>query len=196
MPQTKIVLSEKELRLLNDDTVWQTKQSLTTKLYQLLADVAATAKQHVEDSFKAFPETQDWNSKISRGENYDGCPYLILDAPNYFTKNDIVALRSLIWFGNYASCFLLLRGAPFKKLLHKISKEKLSKYGNEIYLCNADTPWNHKFTTGNMIRINEYEAPLSDLPFLKLGLKKEIVDADELHHFFLRAYTIYAELIA
>ena len=48
--------------------------------------------------------------KISKGENYKGLPWLVLDYPRYFNKEDIFAIRTLFWWGNFFSITLHISG--------------------------------------------------------------------------------------
>ncbi len=196
MPQSKLVLSKKEIQLLNDKSIWKTRQTLSHKLSEVLADIESEAKKKYEQRFTAWSGMYSWQSKISRGENYEGCPYLILDAPNSFSKDEILAVRSMIWYGHYASCFLLMSGAAFQKFLSTDFNKKLLQYKSEMYICIHNTPWNHQFIKDNMLPLSDFDKSMSDLPFLKLGLKKEISDIDGLHPFLISAYGIYFGLIS
>jgi len=49
-------------------------------------------------------------AKISRGENYEGLPYVMLDYPRCFGKEDVCAVRTFFWWGNFFSITLHLKG--------------------------------------------------------------------------------------
>jgi hypothetical protein len=57
-----------------------------------------------------FGDIQCLNGKISRGENYQLLPYIILDYPSYFSRNNIFAVRTMFWWGNFFSITLHLSG--------------------------------------------------------------------------------------
>jgi hypothetical protein len=175
-----LVCTDAEIALLRDQEIWKTKKKLTTKIDNLLGQIEAEARHRYTDCFENLSGLK-WRSKLSRGEQYEGYPYRILDAPGHFHHNHLSAVRNFIWFGHYACSYLLLKGT--------------SALGVQISICTDATPWNHRFEE-NMISLDQGISLISNHEFIKLGLKAELGSLEEMHLFFTESYRIYTELIA
>ena len=85
--KTKIMLSEQEQQIVNDTQWILTKQAIIQKVYYLFNEqvpvitalFSGTNPEHTGKLLSAVP-------KISKGENYNGLPYVILDYPSLFDK--------------------------------------------------------------------------------------------------------------
>ena len=79
--------------------------------------------------------------KISRGENYKGLPYLILDYPRLTSEEGLFFVRCFFWWGKYFSITLQVSGLYKEKYERLIlsNPEKLSDYKMFI----GDDPWVH-----------------------------------------------------
>ena len=113
------------------------------KMKQLLENV-----QHRQMDFIQHHHLQDLllfrvSPKISRGENYKGLPWLILDHPRISIGGGLVFIRTMFWWGQFFSSTLQLSG-QFKKQFEKNimnSYESLSAF----YIGLGDDPWAHHF---------------------------------------------------
>lgn len=87
--------------------------------------------------------------KISRGENYLGLPYVILDYPRIAKGDDLLFIRSMFWWGNFFSSTLQLSG----KYKEEFAKRLINAYGaltTHQYFVGVNTdPWNHHFEKDN-----------------------------------------------
>src|SRR6187549_876336 len=105
MQKVKLVLSEEELRIVSDPGIILTKNAIITKVYDLFGILAGEQIQ-----FQYPGEAGAIPPKISRGENYKGLPYVVLDYPRLFTSEHVFAIRTHFWWGNYFSVTLHLKG--------------------------------------------------------------------------------------
>lgn len=188
-----LVCTDAEIALLRDQEIWKTKKKLTTKIDYLLGQIEAEARHRYAGCFENLSGLK-WRSKLSHGEQYEGYPYRILDAPGHFHHNHLSAVRNFIWFGHYACSYLLLKGTSAEIFKKKVSG-KLSVRGVQISICTDTTPWNHRFEE-NMISLDQGISLISNHEFIKLGLKAELGSLEEMHLFFTESYSIYTELIA
>jgi hypothetical protein len=123
------------------------------------------------------PNTQaifDIPPKISRGENYEGLPYLILDYPRFFKPDNIFAVRTMFWWGNFFSTTLHLSGLQKSTFSPNIKANWEALAQNNFYLGTGSDPWAHHFEAGNYLKIKTGEsAPegASDTSHLKLATK-------------------------
>jgi hypothetical protein len=110
MNAAKVQLSSAEMTLVCDPAWILTKNAIMTKVVALLA---ALSERYVEvyaplTGEGGLPPTQP--PKISKGENYRGLPYVMLDYPRIFGKEDVFAIRTMFWWGHYFSVTLHLKG--------------------------------------------------------------------------------------
>jgi hypothetical protein len=112
--------------------------------------------------------------KISKGENYLGLPYLILDHPRLFEHENIFAIRTMFWWGNYFSITLHLAGEHKKGYAARIisSYDLLNRMG--FYYCVNSDPWEHHFESTNYIQLGQigkagFEKKVKEGSFIKLA---------------------------
>lgn len=155
MNQAKVQFSTSEMELMRNSEIILTKNKVLEKIKRLLEELQNDLKekdQYNSDSMSA--NIFSIHPKISKGENYLGLPYLILDYPRFFKQQNIFATRTMFWWGNFYSTTLHLSGECKAQYLNKIqsaynllSQEKFSIGINE-------DPWLHDFTNDNYVLIS------------------------------------------
>lgn len=174
MDATKIRLSAEEAALMMNADMILTKNRILEKVKSLLFQIQEDQQDHLSNKSFLPIAVQAIPPKISKGENYNGLPYLVLDHPRFFDKENMYAIRTMFWWGNFFSTTLLLSG-EYKMLLQQQfinNYDALKRAG--YYICiNAD-PWQHHFEEGNFVEIAslnkmEWEASIRSHPFLKLS---------------------------
>ena len=102
--KTKIQLSEEEWNLAMNAGILLTKNRVMEKMSEFLGEIATVSKTIFHTESIMLPVSTSWKTpKISRGENYQGLPYLVLDYPRFFYRDDVFAIRTMFWWGNYFS---------------------------------------------------------------------------------------------
>ncbi len=82
--------------------------------------------------------------KISRGENYKGFPWVVLDYPRGFGREDVFAIRSLFWWGHYFSVTLHLKG-KYKDLFLPVIRSRIPLLaGAGFHICISADEWRHE----------------------------------------------------
>ncbi len=144
MKSAKINVSEDELKLmLNKEWLYQ-KRMIIEKVYEffsLLHDDYHKVASPKENMLGYLPVNR--MGKISRGENLLGLPYLVMDYPALFSKEKIIAIRTLFWWGNFFSISLHLSGLEIspKRVL-----PWLQYFNDHGFSINASgKEWNHDF---------------------------------------------------
>lgn len=177
MDRTKIRLSPEEMALITRADWILTKNSAVQKTKQVLAALQ-TEQQHILESYLSlFPgEIINSSPKISKGENYKGLPYLVLDYPRYFTREDAFAIRIFFWWGNFFSATLHLSGLYKKKYEKKIIDSFESLREKKFSVCINEDQWEHHFETNNYLPIHTFTATgfeeiTSKGDFIKLSKK-------------------------
>jgi hypothetical protein len=140
----KIQLSPAEMDLVSNADLLLTKNAIIDKVYLIFGDVAELVRGDLGPS-----------PKISRGENYLGLPWVMLDYPRLFGKEDTLAIRVFFWWGNFFSITLHLKGTYQAQYAQSIldNLPLLEKYG--FHLCISNEEWRHEFTVDNYVPVQE-----------------------------------------
>jgi hypothetical protein len=153
--ETKIHLSKLEIELVNNKEWILTKQSIINKVYDLFGELHEIYKGIAQQERAFLPEFYvNTGGKISKGENYEGLPYVMLDYPAIFSREDILAVRTMFWWGNFFSITLHVSGERYKvkgdlSLLLAYLRE------NKFFICVNDREWQHNFEDSNYLAAKE-----------------------------------------
>ena len=149
--------SPEELTALSDLNFLKLKASISKKIIQHLSDTERNLKSAVEQSDFNFPKgTFVHSGKISKGENYKGFPYFVLDYPRLFSRKEVFAFRTMLWWGHEYSCTLHLGGDVLSKVTENFYQNL--KRENDLYFCIADQPWEYHYEVNNYQKINNLDS--------------------------------------
>jgi len=99
MDDAKIRLSEKELELITDGNWILTKNAILKKIDHFLAMLQVTQNEILNQFNNSLPfELIKSSPKISKGENYKGLPYRMLDFPKVFNHSEVFAIFSVLLY--------------------------------------------------------------------------------------------------
>lgn len=189
--KTDRYLTEEEIDFVNDASIIETKNRIIKKMMKILTEVQEDMDGYVK-SHDFFSGMKIRTGKISKGENFLGLPYLVLDHPAIFKKNNIFAYRTIFWWGHYFSNVLVLRGKYFNFFAPKVLLNLEKKPTNGLLYCVDNHPWNHKMEE-NYVPIDELETIrleklVADAKFLKIGNKTPLDNADRLSEITLNTF--------
>lgn len=122
-----------------DSGVILTKNSVIKKVVELFAGLA--------DEYRAIWEAPGPSPKISKGENYKGLPYVMLDYPRNFGREDVLAVRTFFWWGHGFSITLHLKGAYRQQYALGSRWRTLGAAGFHVNV--AEDEWQHEHTPEN-----------------------------------------------
>jgi len=166
-------LTLSELELISNVEVLDIKRSALAKIHDLLSET----KEHLHTAYAAAPIALPrgknvFSGKISRGENYRGLPYMILDFPAYFSQQDIFAFRTMFWWGHFFSVTLHLQGKYFHYCQKNINDNFDQLLGKSLFISIAKTPWEYHYAVDNYILLeDEHRDVFGSLDFLKLSIQ-------------------------
>jgi hypothetical protein len=176
MDIAKIRLSPEEEELVATADWILTKNRVIQKINQLLSNVQTSQQQLLQSCTSLNKEVLTSSPKISKGENYKGLPWLVLDYPRYFNKEDVFAIRTLFWWGNFFSITLHLSGkykvVYEKKIIDSFESLKAAYFS----VCINEDQWVHHFEASNYILISDidplqFEEKIHKGSFIKLAKK-------------------------
>jgi len=188
---TKITLSVKELELVCNTDWILTKQIIIQKVYNVFGLAAAEMQRQLAES---KPELNRLTTpKISKGENYRQLPYVILDYPRLFTKEDTAAIRTFFWWGNFCSVSVQLAGKYKAGAKQKLLDHYCFLSTNDYFICVADAPWEHHFEKDNIMAVSaasaeEFTTLITSKPFVKIAKKIPLEEWENMHSFILKSF--------
>lgn len=170
MDAAKLTLSEEELRLVTDPGVILTKNAIIQKLYVLFGKLSGQMGADL-----ILPaEVATISPKISRGESYQGLPYVMLDYPRFFTTEHVLAIRTFFWWGHFFSVTLHLKGKYQLLYCRTLVKhfDWLSANGYAVSVCEDE--WQHHTGSDDYRSLQGmdpagFEKIINEHPFVKLS---------------------------
>jgi hypothetical protein len=185
MDGAKIRLSAKEMELVTNAGWILTKNGIIEKVRSLFGELQEELVTHLNAiSPLLATDAARIPPKISKGENYNGLPYLILDYPRIFEKQNIFAIRTMFWWGNFFSITLHL-GGDYKRQYEEKCIQSLALYKEQdFYICINTDEWEHHFDSSNYVSVNEFsheewEKHIREKIFLKMAKKYSLHLWDE-----------------
>lgn len=192
-------LSSAELRILQDTTFLQQKRLVTEKLHGLFKQLAHELRDtKIHQTFPFPVATDSLHGKISKGENYKGLPYMVLDFPKLFQKTDIFTFRSMCWWGNEWTCSLHLGGRYMRHFLEAFLKNKAQLHDQGVFFAIAETPWHYHFSKSTFLPIEEMtleaiRAFADQHHFIKISRRLSLSDWEQFLEFGTFTYTLFLQ---
>jgi hypothetical protein len=198
---TKIRLSPEELMLAKNAEVLLTKNRIMQKACDLFAELAEQVTLGFEKEFNKVRQEIFLNGpKISRGEQYKGLPYVILDHPRIFSRQDVFAIRTMFWWGHYFIQTLHLKGLYHDRYANALIQNAgiLSEAG--IYISNGNDEWLHDFEEPNFLPVSgisqiELKERIQRPGYLKLAIKISLDDWNAAIAAMLRNYRLLSVVL-
>lgn len=147
-------LSGEQIAILSDTRFLQVKNELSEIIIANLSGIERKLSELIRELPFHYPEgTFLKGGKISKGEQYRGLPYYILDYPRLFTQHDVFAFRTMLWWGNHFSCTLHLQGdlliQRVEGIIERIGSEK------NLFFCINTHPWDYHYEKDNYLPVAE-----------------------------------------
>ena len=185
-----VKLSQREFDLVTSADIILTKNDIIAKVYDLfgeLSDYAVKAGDNVLSE-----EIKSISPKISKGENQEGLPWVMLDYPRYFSNEHVFAIRSFFWWGNFFSITLHIKG----KFLQQFQITNFKSTFEEWYLCCNVEEWEQHFREDNYKLLDQFsDEEIQNLSFIKLAKKIPLQQWDDVELFLKDAFERILERI-
>ncbi len=197
--EAKIHLSKYETEVVMDANWILTKQEIIKKICSFFGEMHDVFKSVSIAGNKTIEELGfTRNGKISKGENYKGLPYVILDYPAIFERDNIFAIRTMFWWGNFFSITLHISG---KKIMQNIKIQKILSHLKEsnFFICVNKDEWQHDFDDVNYTLISGIDekqyTETCARDFFKISKKIDLSNWNEAAQFLENSYRELIELI-
>jgi len=184
------------MELVSSPEIILTKNAILQKIRSFLEALQIKQLEILKEYASKFPEeVLKTSPKISRGENYKGLPWLVLDNPRHFQHNNIFAIRTMFWWGNFFSITLHLSGKYKNDFLGKNSESISMLKKNDFYIYAGQKEWEHDFDPESYKKISaatidELEKIFSGNNFLKLAIKFPIDSLETIEEKLCRNYEL------
>lgn len=143
---------------MQDPDIILTKNRVMDEMKLLMSRLAARFQAGTQQD-PALAQMLATGPKISRGENYEGLPWVVLDYPRYSAGDEVVFIRTMFWWGQHFSSTLQVHGP----LANKIPLQDL----RNTYICINEDRWQHHFRADNYRLLEDAEPRAGD--FIKLA---------------------------
>ncbi len=196
MSPAKIRLSATERELLCNKDWILTKNAILQKTGQLLIGMQQEVEAIVSGHHHLLPiAALDKPPKLSRGENYQGLPYLVLDYPRLFTREDVFAIRTLFWWGHFFSVTLHLGGRSAAMHLHALTGARNRAIAANLYAGVGKDEWEHHFEPTNYrpaagFSQEGWAASLAEKQFIKLACRLPVAQWESAPGFMADSYRV------
>ena len=180
-------LTADESALVRNSEWIRTKHRIIAKVYQLFGSLSEKYQALLAAEDQLPLEVTSISPKISKGERYLDLPYVMLDYPRLFSRDDTLAIRCFFWWGNHFSIHLVLGGKYRQLFEEKFEAALRSGQLEGWYLGVADDPWQHHFERENYRKAEEVQH-LPPGNYLKLATLLELEKWKSSPDFFIESY--------
>ena len=142
-----------------------TKNSIVSKVVGLMGEMADVYRGVLGGT--ANPGTMDLGTmgfgfvpgdpKVSRGENYRGLPWVMLDYPRVFGREDVLAIRTMFWWGHGFSVTLHVKGKYLSMYLPVILARRAELGAAGFHVGVHADEWRHEHTREIFLPVSEVD---------------------------------------
>ncbi len=172
----RYTLHSAEQRIVMDADWLLAKNRIIEKVFYLFGALHVAMEGDV--GVRGFPLPNAQSAKISKGEQYLGLPYVILDYPRLFGRDSIFACRTFFWWGRFFSITLHLAGEALEQYKSALVQAQERLAADHWHVCVQDDPWQHHFEADNYRTIAsltpEQWGSLLQKPFVKLAKRYDL----------------------
>ena len=181
------MLSDRELEMVTNAELILTKNRIIQKVMELFGDVSAAAQTILANGLlKDLPEVQAIGPKISKGEQYQELPWVILDYPRLFSNQHVLAIRCFFWWGHDLGMVLHLKGDYLEK--HRAALQARVWAEGTLFDTGQDE-WNNDlahtaFQPIQQIAVSVWE----ERSYLRIATKIPLREWDRIDSFLINQY--------
>ena len=193
--KSKLMLSDGEMQLVTNTDWILTKRTIIDKVNFLFGHLTIAMKDIVFAEQDYLPAAVIASiPKIAKGENYRQLPYVLLDYPRCFDKENVFAIRTMFWWGNFFSCTLHLSGNYKNQFEQALQHNVTAMQKNNFYICVNEDEWQHHFDQENYLpaatlSAEEIKTILSSQHFIKVAAKFSLHQWNEMEGLLEKSFS-------
>ncbi len=164
-------LSDKELSMIEDTDFLKSKINIISEILILMETTKNRLIEVVEkENIDFLSEPKFQKGRTFKGEYYRELPFVTLDFPNIFEKENVFAYRTMFWWGNVFSSTLHLQGKYLELHRAKLLSNFDMLLHQDIYICVGETPWEYHYGKDNYVKLSlEHRDIIENSHFIKLS---------------------------
>src|SRR5258708_1874114 len=199
MDAAKVQLSQEERTLLMNPDWILTKNSVMGKVGALFAELSERLRENFpEDNIHHWALPPNGSTpKISKGEKYKGLPWVGVDYTRAFGREDVLAIRTLFWWGHYFSVTLHLKGR-YKDLFLPVIRERIALLAETgFHISVSDDEWRHELDSDNYLPLRADMDTMirKERDFLMFSAKGGLDGWDDAIPFLLVFFGVWGEFL-
>jgi len=198
MSDTNVELSKNESELVINSEFILTKNRIIEKVYTLFGLLSEDYKIKLLSCKTILPsEVFSSSPKIYKGENYLNLPYVMLDYPRVFLKENVFGIRSVFWWGNYFSITLQLGGRFLQACRIRVEANLKNEVNGDYFICINDAPWEHHFEESNYQSLKTIDSieTILNKPFIKIAKRHSLSEWNDAATFYRSNYENLLQLM-
>ncbi len=187
------MLTQQQLELINNKDIILQKRKAIKEISLLLTDLNYQLIQLLQQ-FQVNERILQKHGKISSGENYRLFPYLVLDYPRIFNKENVFAFRSMFWWGHYFSFTFHASGNFISDI--NINKLENDIKGKNFFWCIHPSPFHYYFEKDNYIPIEEANTYINEnRNFIKISRMLQLSEINSIIDYGIETYRIILDAL-
>lgn len=193
--EANVSLSPLELELVCNASWIYAKNNIIQKVCRLFGNLSAVYPLLLPKA--TLPEeVMAPAPKIARGEQYQGLPYVMLDYPRFFTRTDVCAIRTFLWWGHTFSITLHLKGVYKQQYLPVIANALRQPNFSDAWLYTGTDEWMHHVEVPIWKRVPAMGATdLAALPVTKIQFNLPLQQWKETAFFLEEKFKVFAAVL-
>ena len=193
------MLSSRELAIVTDKEFILTKHRIIQQVFALFQQQVPVIQQYLQ-TFWNSQLGYDRLPKISKGDQYRQLPYVVMDYPAVFNKQDRMAIRTLFLWGDSFGVTLHLAGRYKMLLWQQILHHLMQNRTQPFYISVSKNEWEHHFEVDNYLLLSDFSPSsllkhLEESTFIKIALRYPLAQWNDMGKHFEDAYRSLSELL-
>ncbi|WMJ74018.1 hypothetical protein RCC89_12715 [Cytophagaceae bacterium ABcell3] len=173
--------SQYEFSVLKNTDFLITKRSILQKVTGAFDALSSQLSHHLAKSSVVLPANTRLTPKISKGENYRGLPYIVLDFPSLFSKDSLFMFRVIFLWGYAFSIEMLVSGDMLKEKADLLLEHAPKIRETLPFICISKTPWEYYYDDTIFKPCSELDKEafrhiIENRDFVKLGARFPLED--------------------
>ncbi|MEQ8412857.1 MAG: hypothetical protein RIB71_00275 [Imperialibacter sp.] len=193
--------SKEEIELMGDGELLLLKRKVISKMADRFSRIEGIFRQIMrsENDLHLPPDTLLKAGKVSRGENYKGLPYIVLDYPRLMTRHDVLNIRLLFWWGHYFTLSLHLGGEFWKERKPNILRNIGALTLENIRFQIDGSPWENDIFSDNFHELNPTDSvqtlSIEKSTFLRLSHYLPLNETQNLDEFATKGFKKFMSIL-
>jgi hypothetical protein len=181
-------LNRDELQLVSDPGIIERKKKITDLIIASFNELGKKVHSQAElpPFFSGLLNHNSW--KVTRGENFHGYPFILLDTPRLINTESPLAMRTLFWWGHHFSLHFMIRRPAPSAMIEK-------HFDHSLLLYTGSNCWEQNTGSEEFVPLSKQSfSAYRPHVFFKMALNIPLHEHEELETKALRFYSDCMEL--